>query len=285
MRRHCVVLSMYIASVRSNVACDRHVPFQGSRSAPSHKLEARVATAIKVGTYEPKCRHISLVCRPLSNGQCSAYDMTSLAERYPVGCPFCTIAKAYPPGRQPVPAAPDRDLVSPQCYLVLSTEHVLAFLDIMPISPGHILLITRRHYEKMSSLLQDCQDDAEAQEAQIVAKTMGGYIPLLSKALCAATGVEDWNIVQNNGARAAQVVPHVHFHLIPRYQEGRLEREGRLGKVDVGALKSWKMFGRGQREDLDEEEGLAMAEHIRSELRKVMNEVEQRKASKKDLKL
>lgn len=154
----------------------------------------------------------------------------------------------------------------------------MAFLDIMPISPGHILLSPRKHYEKISDLYPRQTSSTwtarqEAQEAQVTAQQLGEFVPLLSRALSAATGVEDWNVVQNNGARAAQVVPHVHFHLIPRYQEGRLEREGRLGKVDVGALKSWKMFGRGQREDLDDEEGAAIAHSLRTELKKVLGEV------------
>ena len=51
----------------------------------------------------------------------------------------------------------------------------------------------------------------------------------------------DYNIVQNNGARAAQVVPHVHFHIIPRNQD-----------VPEVKARSWTVFGKGQREDLDE---------------------------------
>lgn len=73
--------------------------------------------------------------------------------------------------------------------------------------------------------------------------------------------------MQNNGERAAQVVPHVHFHLIPRYQEGRRDAGGK-GKVDVGMLKSWTMFGRGAREELDDEEGKQLAGELREALRK-----------------
>ena len=77
--------------------------------------------------------------------------------------------------------------------------------------------------------------------------------------------------MQNNGERAAQVVPHLHFHLIPRYQEGRREVGGK-GKVDVGMLKSWKMFGRGAREELDEEEGAELAGVLREALRVELGE-------------
>lgn len=67
----------------------------------------------------------------------------------------------------------------------------------------------------------------------------------------------DYNIVQNNGLRAAQVVPHVHFHIIPR-----------PGHVPELKSRSWTMFGRGQRDDLDEDEG----EKLAAEMRRVLAE-------------
>lgn len=79
--------------------------------------------------------------------------------------------------------------------------------------------------------------------------------------------------------RAAQVVPHVHFHFIPRYRDGQTlpglasasattgDGKGR-GNVDVGTLKNWRMFGRGVREDLDDDEGAEIARRIREALRR-----------------
>ncbi|KAK3113603.1 hypothetical protein LTR53_008957 [Teratosphaeriaceae sp. CCFEE 6253] len=143
----------------------------------------------------------------------------------------------------------------------------MAFLDILPIAPGHILLATRKHYRKLSDMHNTAHESETArQEAQDAAQAIGAWLPPLSRALCKVTGIEDWNVVQNNGERAAQVVPHIHFHLIPRYQEGRREIGGK-GKVDVGMLKSWRMFGRGAREDLDEEEAVEMAATLRKVLR------------------
>ncbi|KAK5120992.1 hypothetical protein LTR85_005776 [Meristemomyces frigidus] len=197
--------------------------------------------------------------------------MSSVDELYPVSCPFCKIADAYPPEASPVPQSPDPERVDPQAHVILSTPYALAFLDILPIAPGHILLTTRHHYRKLSDLYTTPQhpnhpSSDETQQALESARALGEWLPPLSRALCKVTGIEDWNIVQNNGERAAQVVPHVHFHLIPRYQEGRRENAGK-GKVDVGMLKSWRMFGRGAREDLDEEEGEEMAGLLRGALR------------------
>jgi hypothetical protein len=89
----------------------------------------------------------------------------------------------------------------------------------------------------------------------------GFWLPLLARTVARVTGVTDYNIVQNNGARAAQVVPHVHFHIIPRPPT-----------MPEIKNKSWTMFGRGQRDDLDDEEGGKMA----GEMRRVLREEVQR---------
>lgn len=114
----------------------------------------------------------------------------------------------------------------------------------LTLHPGHLLVATRSHRIKVS--------DMTAQDGQ----SMGFWLPVLSRVVSKVTGVSDWNIVQNNGARAAQVVPHVHFHIIPR-PESRPEIKSR----------SWTMFGRGQRDELDEEEGVKLAGEMRRVLR------------------
>lgn len=199
----------------------------------------------------------------------------SADDLYPIPCAFCNIGAAYPAeSSSPVPTSPDPEKVDPQCHLILSTPHVLAFLDIMPISPGHILLTTRNHYRKLSDLQPppsnrsrtDWAFQRAATEALETSRALGEYLPIVSRALCKVTGIEDWNVVQNNGERAAQVVPHIHFHLIPRYQEGRKETQ-KNGRTDYGMLKSWRMFGRGSREDLDDEEGAELAKELRDALK------------------
>lgn len=201
-------------------------------------------------------------------------------ELYPVKCAFCKIANAYPvSSNSPIPINPDPEAVDgPTCHLLLSTRHVLAFLDIMPIAPGHILLTTRDHYEKLSDLHKPPQpsqnrspERSQLPSNRATSQALGEWLSIVSSALVRATGIEDWNVVQNNGARAAQVVPHVHFHFIPRYQEGRKEAAGR-GPGDVGTLRSWQMFGRGARSDLDDEEGQALARVLREALRKEIGE-------------
>ncbi|KAH7403615.1 HIT-like domain-containing protein [Cadophora sp. MPI-SDFR-AT-0126] len=157
-------------------------------------------------------------------------------------CPFCSIAAHWPPSDNP---SGDHDLISPSAFVVLSAPLVVAFLDIMPLSPGHILITTRQHREKISDVT-----DAEARE-------LGSCVSLLSRALANATGVWDWNIVQNNGAAASQVVPHVHYHLIPRPQLNGEERN-----------RSFTMFGKGMRSEIDDEEASRLAGRVRVEVKR-----------------
>jgi diadenosine tetraphosphate (Ap4A) HIT family hydrolase len=222
--------------------------------------------------------------------------MTStLEDHYSTDCPFCTNAAAYPPSPSSIPINPDRTRVEPNCFLLLSNPHVLAFLDIMPMAPGHLLLCPRKHYKTLADMYvppgtatQDWRSRREVQEAKATAEELGRWMPVISRALCKVTGVEDWNVVQNNGARAAQVVGHVHFHFIPRYQEGRgggswwngssnnggFESAGGKwkGHAEPPTLKSWRMFGKGLRGDLDEEDGDRIAERLREALREEVGE-------------
>ncbi|KZZ98869.1 Histidine triad motif protein [Moelleriella libera RCEF 2490] len=181
----------------------------------------------------------------------AAFD-TSAA---PLGrCPFCIIPLAhtvYDP-RQPPPTV-DSTLTTPPSYVVLSTPLLIAFLDIMPLSPGHLLLCPRAHRPKLT-------DASRAESLQL-----GNYVRVLSAAVARATGVEDWNVVQNNGAAAAQVVPHMHYHIIPRPE---IRASGRMNE-------SFTMFGKGHREELDEDEAAALAERIRAEVACVLRDEEQ----------
>ena len=102
-------------------------------------------------------------------------------------CIFCKIAAGEVPAQ-----------------VVLDAEHVLAFLDVAPLAEGHLLVIPRSHCETLIDLPENVVIE--------VAKTL----PLAGRALLEVTGAEGFNVLQNNGFVAGQVVAHVHFHLIPR---------------------------------------------------------------------
>ena len=88
------------------------------------------------------------------------------------------------------------------CHRVLETEHVLAFLDIGPLSRGHTLVIPK---ERRAHLHELSDDQAAA---------LGRVLPRVARAVMEATGATAYNVLQNNGREAHQEVMHVHFHVI-----------------------------------------------------------------------
>ena len=94
------------------------------------------------------------------------------------------------------------------CHPVYEDEHVLAFLDINPLSRGHTLVIPT----EPAVTLDQVSDDAAA--------ALGKALPRVARAVLKATGARAFNVLQNNGAEAHQAVFHVHFHIIPKYDDG-----------------------------------------------------------------
>lgn len=90
---------------------------------------------------------------------------------------------------------------------VYEDEHVYAFMDIMPLTKGHTLLIPKQH----------CQDLFEMPED--VAANLYKAAPKVANAIKKAFNPAGMNTVNNNGAFAGQTVFHYHLHLIPRYDE------------------------------------------------------------------
>lgn len=148
-------------------------------------------------------------------------------------CPFCAIAWATAPSTAPLtpdsfPPLPSAssptspyEPSAPIAYTLLSTPHVLAFLDHAPITRGHTLVIVRAHREKLS--------DVSVEEGGSVGRWLG----VMSRAVLAAVkaddrepeeaerkkNVGDWNVVQNNGmsyARCGSMRAGVFSHGISR---------------------------------------------------------------------
>ena len=87
------------------------------------------------------------------------------------------------------------------CY---EDAHALAFMDIQPVNPGHVLVAPKVHYES----LLDLPPETASQLYAVVAR----LAPIVS----AATQAEGMNIIVSSGAAAGQDVYHFHIHLIPR---------------------------------------------------------------------
>jgi len=96
------------------------------------------------------------------------------------------------------------------CQKVYEDDHVLAFLDINPLSEGHTLVIPKER----KATLHELSDEQTA--------AIGRVLPRLARAVMKATGARHYNVLQNNGAPAHQAVMHVHFHIIPKTDDGGL---------------------------------------------------------------
>jgi histidine triad (HIT) family protein len=90
------------------------------------------------------------------------------------------------------------------CEQVYEDAHTVAFMDLMPQSEGHTLVITREPAETLFDL-------SPAGAAACILTTQR-----VAAAVKRAFELSGVMIVQVNGAVAGQTVPHVHFHIIPR---------------------------------------------------------------------
>jgi histidine triad (HIT) family protein len=102
-------------------------------------------------------------------------------------CVFCKIIRGQIPSQR-----------------VFDDEHVLAFLDISPLAAGHTVVVPKHHIPS----LEDLPADWSAR--------LGVSFGPIARAVVRTVSAEGFNLIQNNGVVAGQIVPHVHFHLVPR---------------------------------------------------------------------
>jgi len=93
------------------------------------------------------------------------------------------------------------------CHVIYQDDDCIAILDKYPIDNGHSLVITKKPYEKLTDMDVD-------EVAKLFSK-----IPKIANAIIKATNADAFSIAQNNGKAAKQIVPHVHVHIIPRYNK------------------------------------------------------------------
>ena len=108
-------------------------------------------------------------------------------------CVFCRII------REEVPS-----------FRVFEDDHSLAFMDINPANPGHVLVIPKTHAETLFAL----------DEAWLTATTLAAR--KVANAVQKAFTPFGMNLVQANGPGAAQSVPHFHWHVLPRVENDGL---------------------------------------------------------------
>ncbi len=113
-------------------------------------------------------------------------------------CIFCKIVKKELP-----------------CFKINENKNCLAFLDINPMVKGHALCIPKKHYETLDEMPK------KELEKLII------FTQETAKKIMKTMNTNAYNIIESNKPIAGQVIPHVHFHIIPRKKNDTISFENK----------------------------------------------------------
>lgn len=110
-------------------------------------------------------------------------------------------------------------------FKIYENEKVICFLDINASSTGHTLIVPKEHVTNMFDVSEDtiCE----------VAKAIKHVTNLLKEKL----GVDSVNVINNSGIKAGQTVMHLHYHVIPRYENDGIVISPKQTEPDFSKLK------------------------------------------------
>ncbi len=109
-----------------------------------------------------------------------------------------------------------------QGHFIYEDDTHVAFLDKYPIDHGHSLVLPREHFEKVTDMTSE-------KVGELFSK-----IPKIAKAIIQTTNADAFSMAQNNGRAAKQIVPHVHVHIIPRFNDkGTIWTKREIGNDDM----------------------------------------------------
>lgn len=91
--------------------------------------------------------------------------------------------------------------------IIYEDESTLAFLDLRQSNEGHVLVVPKGHFEQIYDLDEDS------------ASALAGTVCKVARAVRRVYAPEGLSIWQSNGPAAFQEVPHVHWHVFPRYTD------------------------------------------------------------------
>lgn len=137
-------------------------------------------------------------------------------------------------------------------FKIYEDEHVLAFLDILPIRQGHTLVVSKIHCKRVSELPPD------------VASAMGAAVSKVANALTNALGNTALNVVCNQ--EYAQSIPHVHYHIVPAPVFDNPDHAVAPVIPLTNPQIHRKEFCARKHGELDDEEGHELCQLIRSKL-------------------
>src|SRR5919199_6230602 len=90
---------------------------------------------------------------------------------------------------------------------IYEDSNIFVLMDKYPINIGHTLVIPKIHYDNI--LLMPHEEVGR----------LYSFVPIIAKAVVSAVNADGFNVGQNNGRAANQIVPHVHIHIIPRFND------------------------------------------------------------------
>ncbi len=96
-------------------------------------------------------------------------------------------------------------------YKIYEDDNVFVILDINPVSPGHALVLPKKHFE-----MPESTDDEIISKMMIIAKH-------IAKNIKRTLNSDGFNITTNNGETAGQTISHTHFHIVQRFKGDNLE--------------------------------------------------------------
>lgn len=103
---------------------------------------------------------------------------------------------------------------------IYEDEDTLAFMDIGPVVKGHALVIPKEHYDPITGTPPE------------VLQKLITIVQKVAKAQYKGLNADGVNVSQANGAIAGQEVPHIHFHVIPRFKDDDHSWNWQAGSYD-----------------------------------------------------
>jgi diadenosine tetraphosphate (Ap4A) HIT family hydrolase len=112
--------------------------------------------------------------------------------------------------------------------VILANDHAMAIYDSFPVTPGHTLIIPKRH---ISSLFEATREEQAA---------LFDLLSAMRQLLLKERNPAGFNIGINDGPAAGQTVMHLHIHLIPRYAGDTEDPRGGVRWVMPSKAPYWK---------------------------------------------
>lgn len=107
--------------------------------------------------------------------------------------------------------------------IIYEDKKFLAFMDRYPINHGHSLLVPKQHFNNILEMPKELVGE------------LYSMVPFLANAIIKTIDSDGFNINQNNGRSANQIIPHVHVHIVPRFTKEKIKGQWptrKIAKID-----------------------------------------------------